>query len=103
SALLEDFTRGMTGLGFPILTYVIFQEAANILFRGVIKQELWYMVPEAILAALLLAFLFDRASSYGGRLRVSSIATAMALSAFALFTWIYRIDERSYAGYLGAR
>ena len=54
-------------------------------------------------AALLLAFLFDRASSYGGRWRVSSIATAMALSAFALFTWIYRIDERSYAGYLGAR
>src|SRR5262249_16641634 len=57
----------------------------------------------AILAALLLAFLFDRASSYGGRWQLASIATVATLIAFALFTWIYRTDESSYASYLGAK
>lgn len=103
SAGAENSTRHFLWLAFPLFTYAILQEEADIVFRGALVSEIWYMVPQALLTAVLMGAVFRQAASRSGMWRAVALAGSILLAGFAALTWYYRLDPRSYASYLAAR
>jgi hypothetical protein len=103
SNLYEPFARNLIWATFALFTYAVSQEEGDIILRGSLKSELWYMVPQAVLAALALAYLCHR--SHARKPMWYLLTTAVVLGFLVLdgYTWYYRLDPSSYAGYLAAR
>jgi hypothetical protein len=95
--------RDLIWVVFPLITYAVLQESADILFRGAMITEIWYMVPQAILVALVIGVTFSQAALYRGIWQTFTLAATALLVLFAAFTWSYRLDPRSYASYISAR
>lgn len=66
-------------------------------------SEIWYMVPQAILATVALAFVFHLAAQSSMPWRGLGWTAVVGLVAFAGLTWFYRLDPTSYSGYMAAR
>jgi hypothetical protein len=103
SSQSDHFSRYLVWSAFPLFTYAVLQEMADILFCGALISEIWYMVPQAILTAALGGAVFRQGGLRGGLWRLTSYAACGLLLLFAICTWAYRLDPRSYASYLTAR
>jgi hypothetical protein len=82
-----------------LVGYVAVQTACDALLRDVVVPEIWYLVPHATLAVLASATALNRPSP---RRWPARVAGAVML-AFALVTWVVRVDPSGYAPYVAAR
>ena len=98
-----NHSRDLIWISFPLITYAVLQETADILFRGALVTEIWYMVPQALLVALAAGVMLSRAALRRGLWRTLTLAATVVLVLFAAFTWSYRLDPRSYASYVRSR
>jgi hypothetical protein len=95
--------RDLAWASFPILTYMVLQAQSDILIRGVLVTELWYMVPQALLAMLALGEILRRAAAGETAWRWTGALGACAAVVFAALTWTYRVQPSSYSAYTAGR
>jgi len=83
--------------GVTLVGYVASETVASLVLRGVVVPEIWYLVPHALLACVLVA-------TVGGGARARTFAVAaIAPLVISGVAWQRRLDPASYGAYVATR